>query len=265
MRRPASAGGSAARPRRAVRGARQLGEARRRPSTASRRSAISSMPWRASSRSQAPSASRRCRPRAYAGEQGVALREGARVRRACRRRAPARARPRAGRDAPGGPPGAPLTSSSRSGRNTLTGGRASRPGGPSSGLPSSAIRLGSPGSNPTSSRCDALVVGQVERDPGDRGAAADQLALVGGARGAAGAAEVDGLEQVRLAGAVGPADHRQPVGQLDRSPLVVAELAQPRRARRARPRLHVQANRHHEVAKAGAVVTRLDEARDGVG
>ena len=42
------------------------------------------------------------------------------------------------------------------------------------------------------------------------GAEAHQLALVARARRAAGAAEVERLEQVRLAGAVGAVDDRQP-------------------------------------------------------
>jgi hypothetical protein len=49
--------------------------------------------------------------------------------------------------------GAPLTSSSRSGRNTLTSGRASAVARLSTGLPSTRMCFASPGWKPTSMRC----------------------------------------------------------------------------------------------------------------
>ena len=60
---------------------------------------------------------------------------------------------------------------------------------------------------------------------GRSGTEADQLALVAGARRAAGAAVVDGLEQVRLAGAIRPVYDRQAGAQARLGARVRAEVA----------------------------------------
>ena len=226
---------------------------------------MSSIPRRASSASQASSGGHAPGARANAGQQRVSLGQGAGVGGA--RRHPRRpdARRRAGRDGRGAPTGAPLTSSSRSGMKTLTSGRDSRPGGASRSAPSRRRCFGSPGSKPTSSRCSPSSTREVERHPRDRRAAANQLALVGGARRARGAAEVDRLEEIGLAGPVGPADHGQAGRQRDLGTLVVAEVAQLDARHAHDAPLHVQADRHDEVPEPGALVPGLDQARDAAG
>ena len=73
----------------------------------------------------------------------------------------------------------------------------------------------------------ALAVAQVDLDACGGGVEADDLALVGGAARAAGAAEVQRLEQVRLAGAVAPVHHRQARPEVDVRALVATKVAQP--------------------------------------
>ena len=70
------------------------------------------------------------------------------------------------------------------------------------------------------------------RAPGAR-VEAQQLALVGGPARAPGAAEVQRLEEVRLAGAVGPVHDGEPLAQPDLGRGVAAEVA------------HAQAGHHH--------------------
>jgi hypothetical protein len=70
-----------------------------------------------------------------------------------------------------------------------------------------------------------LLVARVDDHAADGGAAAHQLALVRRARRRPGTTEVGGLEQVRLAGAVGADHHGQPWGQVQLGRLVVAEVA----------------------------------------
>ena len=65
----------------------------------------------------------------------------------------------------------------------------------------------------------------VELQPRDAGAEAHDLALVAGPARAAGAGEVDRLEQVRLARPVGARDHGQPRAQPHLRRLVGAEVA----------------------------------------
>jgi hypothetical protein len=72
----------------------------------------------------------------------------------------------------------------------------------------------------------ATVVLRLEHQPRERRAEADDLALVGGAAGAARAGEVDPLEQVGLAGAVAPGDDGQPRPRAQLRLLVGAEVAQ---------------------------------------
>ena len=72
----------------------------------------------------------------------------------------------------------------------------------------------------------AVVILEVERDPRHALPEAHELALVGGPARMAGAAEVERLEQVALAGAVRPADHGEALAEGHLGPLVVAEVAQ---------------------------------------
>jgi len=70
----------------------------------------------------------------------------------------------------------------------------------------------------------AVFVVHVNGDAHDLLAEAHELALVCRPAGAAGAAEVDSLEQVALPGAVRPTHKRQSSTQRDLRPLVVAEV-----------------------------------------
>ncbi len=183
-RRP-SAAGSAAPPRPAGRGRAARAGEQRAPAAvaASRRSAISWTPSSASSASQASSAAG---PGSAARGCARAARCAGRARasRPCAsRRGPARAPPRAGRAARRRTPGAPFTSSSRSGRNTLTSGRASEAEQalPARAVHAHALRLARARSPPRS-RCASALALDVHLDPRAAAPAAHQLALVGGAR-----------------------------------------------------------------------------------
>ena len=74
--------------------------------------------------------------------------------------------------------GAPLISSSRSGRNTLTSGRLGRRAAARRDAPSTRIRFGCPGSNPTASSWAPSVALGADHDPRGLCAEAHQLALV---------------------------------------------------------------------------------------
>ena len=69
-----------------------------------------------------------------------------------------------------------------------------------------------------------LSIGRIEDDPRDGCAAPDQFPLVRGPRRLAGTPEVDALEQVGLAGAVGAHDHREIAVELELALGVVAEV-----------------------------------------
>ena len=142
-------------------------------------------------------------------DQRVALGQASARTRGGSPRAPATARPRTDRGARGATTGAPLTSSSRSGRKTLTSGRSATSSSRSTRRAVGPHPLRLPGREADRQLVRAVLA--LGRDDDPRGAApeADDLALVGGPAGAAGAAEVQRLDQVRLAGAVGPGDHRQ--------------------------------------------------------
>ena len=125
-RRPASEGGSpASRSPLQPELARALRRTARRSSATAAR-AMARAAAAPGGRARGPSVdsvAREARPERMRAEQGVALREHPRVLACGRPRAPARARRRPGRDARGGAPGAPLSSSRRSGMNTLISGR----------------------------------------------------------------------------------------------------------------------------------------------
>ena len=72
----------------------------------------------------------------------------------------------------------------------------------------------------------ALGVAQVDLDARRRRVEAHDLALVGGPARAPGAAEVQRLEEVRLAGAVAAVDDRQARAELDVGALVATKVAQ---------------------------------------
>src|SRR5215212_7108649 len=72
----------------------------------------------------------------------------------------------------------------------------------------------------------ALLVARVNLHPHERGAEPHHLAIVGGAARPPDAAEVEALEEVRLAGAVAPRHHRETRAERDLRPLVAAEVAQ---------------------------------------
>ena len=223
------------------------------------------MPSRASSASQASSARRAGRARADAAEQRVALRQRARVGGPRRRRGPARARPPPGRGGRAGRRARPSRArAARAGRRSPAAARRGRPGCPPR-CRRARRRFASPGWKPASSRCVASSSRVSITTRATRGAAAHQLALVRRARRRAGAAEVDGLEQVGLAGAVGADHHGQPARQLQLGRLVVAEVAQLEAGDEHRPPLDVQADRHDQVDEAGALVARLDQARAAAG
>ena len=136
-------------------------------------------------------------------------------------RASARAGQTAATSCRGGPArlaGAPFTSSSRSGRNTLDAAAApALPTGCPQAAPStrSDLRRRPARSPPRAGgrrrrRRSVATVTRATACP-----AAHQLAVVGGPRRAARAAEVQRLQEVRLAGAVGAGDHRQAGPELD--------------------------------------------------
>ena len=88
------------------------------------------------------------------------------------------------------------------------------------------MRLGCPGSKPTASSCGPSSSERAHDNARRAGAEANHLTLVRRAARTAGAAEVQRLEQVRLAGAVGPGDHGQALAELDLGMFVAAEVAQ---------------------------------------
>ncbi len=195
---------AATRPRRGRRPGRRRGARARDP----RRGASSARRGRRGSRPAA-----RCAGRAPPCRRG-----------ACRR-GPATARRSPGRRARAAAPGRPSTSSSRSGRKTETSGRALASVSLSTVAPSTCSRFASPGSKPDGDPVRVAVALGVELQPRDAGAEAHDLALVAGPARAAGAGEVDRLEQVRLAGPVRARDHGQPRAQPHLRRLVGAEVA----------------------------------------
>ena len=70
---------------------------------------------------------------------------------------------------------------------------------------------------------DAVLVADRRLGPRERAAEGDQVAAVGGAEGAAGEGEVERLEQVGLADAVGPDDADDPRLELDPDALEAAQ------------------------------------------
>ena len=89
-----------------------------------------------------------------------------------------------------------------------------------------AQALGWPGWKPTLSSCGRPSSSSSTRHAGGVGVEAHELALVARPRRASGAAEVDRLEQVRLAGAVGAVDDGQTLTEGDLGARVGAEVAQ---------------------------------------
>ena len=98
--------------------------------------------------------------------------------------------------------GAPLTSSSRSGRNTDTSGRTGASAMRSTARAVDAHPLGLARLEADRQRVPAVRVVAVDLHARRARAEAHNLALVARPAGSAGATEVQGLEQVRLAGAV---------------------------------------------------------------
>ncbi len=262
---PGSAGGTGARPRPGAPGAppgrrrRAAGRPRPRAGRPSARSRARP------ARRPRPPAPRRCR-RPLAHEPAARFVAPARASR------PARVPARAGQTAATSwsrcarrPDGPPLTSSSRSGMKTLTA-RARIEAG--RGLELGSVQAQVLGLARLESHLEpvlAVIARQVERDAGHARAAPDHLPLVGRPRGARGTAEVDRLEEVRLARPVRTADHGQPRRQRDLRAVVVAEVAHLDARYAHAARLHVQADRHDEVPEAGALVPGLDQARAGAG
>ena len=107
----------------------------------------------------------------------------------------------------------------------------------------------------------AGIVGESHDDAGRLRAEAHQLALVAGPRRTAGATKVERLEQVRLAHAVRPMDHRETLAEMGFGASVGAEVAQLHadHAHRPRPSSRVQPDRHDEVHKIPGI-GRLDQA-----
>ena len=169
-----------------------------RPRRASSESQVSSRSgWAAPARTRAISAFRCASARLYAAR--FALRAGQSAATSwsrCARRSD----------------GAPLTRSSLSGMKTLTSGRTSAPSGPAIGDPSRVHALRVTGLEAHLQPVGAVLGLHFDLDTGDLRAEADELTLVRGAAGARRAAEVEGLEQVRLAGAVRPVDHGDRIG-----------------------------------------------------
>ena len=122
--------------------------------------------------------------------------------------------------------GGPLSSSSRSGRKTLSSGRVSTSSSRSTGAPSELMRLGWPGSKPTLSSCAR---GPSASSTTTRVACAPKRTSsrslrVRGER--PGAAEVERLQQVRLARAVGAVNDRQALAETGFGARIGAEVAQ---------------------------------------
>ena len=205
---------------------------------------------------------------AHAGEQRVALGQRLRVAAARRASAPATAPPRPGRGARGAATAAPLISSRRSGRKTLTSGRDGCSPSPSTGdaVDADPLRLARLEADAQLVRAVATL--DLDLNPSRRLAEAHDLALVARAARAAGAAEVQRLEEVRLAGAVAAVDDGQPGAEGDVRARVGAEVPHPE----ARDTSHgpgsqasdVEPDRHDQVEEP-AVVAGLDQARAAAG
>ena len=101
----------------------------------------------------------------------------------------------------------------------------------------------------------AGAVGELHDDARGLRAEAHQLALVAGPRRAPGAAEVERLEQVRLARAVRSVHHRQTLAEMGLGTGVGAEVAQLHadHAHRPGPSSRVQADRHDEIHKIAGI------------
>ena len=117
------------------------------------------------------------------------------------------------------------------------------------------------GSRPRA-RAAAVVVLAPQLQPRHAARRSARLALVGGPARAAGAGEVERLEQVRLAGAVAAGDHGQPGPEPHLRRLVGAEVAQAEPGGDARPAAlytfsRIGISRYMEPA----AVRRLDQAR----
>ena len=119
-----------------------------------------------------------------------------------------------------------MISSSRSGRKTLTSGRLGDVEQPLDRRPVDAHRLRLPGREADRQLVQAVLALARENGASRAGAEAHHLALVAGAARAARAAEVQALEQVRLAGPVRAGHDRQPVADLDVGIAIAAEVAQ---------------------------------------
>ena len=142
--------------------------------------------------------------------------------------------------------GGPLTSSRRSGRNTLTSGLKASVQDALDGGAVGAHPLGRLGGAGGRAEADGELVGfvaveQLHGDAGGLGAEADQLALVASAGRAPGAAVVDGLQEVALAGSVGPVDDAQGAAEGGLRARVAAKVAH----------LHGQDTRGHGVTRSG--------------
>src|SRR5207253_4251451 len=103
---------------------------------------------------------------------------------------------------------------------------------------------------------DAVVVADRRLRSRQGAAEGDQVATVRSAKGATGEGEVEGLDQIRLAGAVGTDDADDPRLQLDPDAVEAAQGAGLDRGdehggltRPAGPRSDVEPDRHHQVAE----------------
>ena len=126
--------------------------------------------------------------------------------------------------------GAPFTSSRRSGRNTDSSGRAGAADRLSTGDAVHAQRLLHARLDAHLDQVRALVVLRGHGHARHLLPAPHQLAVVRGARRAARAAEVQRLQEVRLAGAVGAGDHGQARAERDLRLRVVAEVPEASRS-----------------------------------
>ena len=126
--------------------------------------------------------------------------------------------------------GGPLTSSRRSGRNTLTSGLKATSRTPLDGGAVGAHALRRLGRAGGRAEADGQLVWfvpveQLDGDAGRLGAEAHQLALVASAGRAPGAAVVDGLQKVALAGSVGSVDDAQGAAEGGLRARVAAKVA----------------------------------------